>query len=59
MNKANWYTKFFSYFTVCLQGCNVSFQESGVPVNDTKQEPFLELHYILEALKNHNLQPAL
>ncbi|KAK2187650.1 hypothetical protein NP493_158g01008 [Ridgeia piscesae] len=33
--------------------------ESAVPVSDTQQEPFLELHHILESLKNHNLEPAL
>ncbi|ELU09727.1 hypothetical protein CAPTEDRAFT_159757, partial [Capitella teleta] len=34
-------------------------EESGLEIHDQQIEPFLELHRILEALKQHNLSPAL
>lgn len=35
------------------------FQEAGIKTDEGKKEPFTELNYILDCLKQRNLEPAL
>lgn len=36
-----------------------SFQEAGIKTDEGRKEPFTELNYILDCLKQKNLEPAL
>lgn len=35
------------------------FQEAGIKTDEGRKEPFTELNYILDCLKQKNLEPAL
>lgn len=35
------------------------FQEAGIKTDEGRKEPFTELNYILDCLKQRNLEPAL
>lgn len=35
------------------------FQEAGIKTDEETKEPFTELNYILDCLKQRNLEPAL
>jgi len=36
-----------------------NFQEAGIKTDEGRKEPFTELNYILDCLKQKNLEPAL
>lgn len=38
---------------------NVYFQESGITMEPSVREPFIQLNSIKEALQNRNIEPAL
>lgn len=45
--------------TNSLQICFLRSQEADLDIPESVQEPFIEIHRILAALKEQNLRPAL
>jgi hypothetical protein len=44
---------------VILIASHAVLQESGLTMDMEQKKPFLELHYIMEALERRDLEPAL